>query len=31
LAPALIFGVAFGNLLRGVPFHLDAGLRRSTR
>jgi cytochrome bd ubiquinol oxidase subunit II len=25
--PALIFGVAFGNLLRGVPFHLDADLR----
>ncbi|MCB1505792.1 MAG: cytochrome d ubiquinol oxidase subunit II [Hyphomicrobiaceae bacterium] len=21
--PALIFGVAFGNLLQGVPFHLD--------
>ena len=25
--PALIFGVAFGNLLRGVPFHLDTDLR----
>jgi cytochrome d ubiquinol oxidase subunit II len=25
--PALIFGVAFGNLLRGVPFHLDGDLR----
>ena len=25
--PALIFGVAFGNLLRGVPFHLDEDLR----
>jgi len=25
--PALIFGVAFGNLLQGVPFHLDALLR----
>ncbi len=25
--PALIFGVAFGNLLQGVPFHLDADLR----
>jgi cytochrome bd ubiquinol oxidase subunit II len=25
--PALIFGVAFGNLLRGVPFHLVADLR----
>jgi cytochrome bd ubiquinol oxidase subunit II len=27
VVPALIFGVAFGNLLRGVPFHLDADLR----
>ena len=27
LVPALIFGVAFGNLLLGVPFHLDADLR----
>ncbi|MEP6678214.1 MAG: cytochrome d ubiquinol oxidase subunit II [Betaproteobacteria bacterium] len=25
--PALVFGVAFGNLLRGVPFHFDADLR----
>ena len=25
--PALIFGVAFGNLLQGVPFHLDEYLR----
>ncbi len=25
--PALIFGVAFGNLLQGVPFHLDELLR----
>lgn len=25
--PALIFGVAFGNLLQGVPFHFDAFLR----
>jgi len=25
--PALIFGVAFGNLLQGVPFHLDEDLR----
>ncbi|HMK13680.1 MAG TPA: cytochrome d ubiquinol oxidase subunit II [Burkholderiales bacterium] len=25
--PALIFGVAFGNLLLGVPFHYDADLR----
>lgn len=27
LIPALIFGVAFGNLLQGVPFHLDRFLR----
>jgi cytochrome d ubiquinol oxidase subunit II len=27
LVPALIFGVAFGNLLQGVPFHLDDDLR----
>jgi len=27
LVPALIFGVAFGNLLLGVPFHLDDTLR----
>jgi cytochrome d ubiquinol oxidase subunit II len=25
--PALVFGVAFGNLLRGVPFSLDQDLR----
>jgi cytochrome d ubiquinol oxidase subunit II len=25
--PALVFGVAFGNLLLGVPFHLDEFLR----
>jgi cytochrome bd ubiquinol oxidase subunit II len=25
--PALVFGVAFGNLLLGVPFHLDGMLR----
>ncbi len=25
--PPLIFGVAFGNLLQGVPFHFDATLR----
>ena len=25
--PALVFGVAFGNLLQGVPFHLDEFLR----
>ena len=25
--PSLIFGVAFGNLLQGVPFHLDEFLR----
>ncbi len=27
LVPSLIFGVAFGNLLLGVPFQLDADLR----
>jgi cytochrome d ubiquinol oxidase subunit II len=27
LVPALIFGVAFGNLLQGVPYHLDDDLR----
>ncbi|GAB3021846.1 cytochrome d ubiquinol oxidase subunit II [Bowmanella dokdonensis] len=27
LVPALIFGVAFGNLLLGVPFELDSNLR----
>lgn len=25
--PALVFGVAFGNLLQGVPFHFDENLR----
>jgi cytochrome d ubiquinol oxidase subunit II len=25
--PALVFGIAFGNLLQGVPFHLDTFLR----
>lgn len=25
--PALVFGVAFGNLLLGLPFHFDASLR----
>ncbi len=27
LVPALIFGVAFGNLLSGVPFHFDHEMR----
>jgi cytochrome bd ubiquinol oxidase subunit II len=27
LVPSLIFGVAFGNFLQGVPFHFDADLR----
>jgi cytochrome d ubiquinol oxidase subunit II len=27
IVPALIFGVAFGNLLQGVPFHHDDELR----
>jgi cytochrome d ubiquinol oxidase subunit II len=27
--PALVFGVAFGNLLLGVPFHLDDFMRPS--
>ncbi len=27
LVPALIFGVAFGNLLKGVPFHFDNEMR----
>ena len=27
VVPALVFGVAFGNLLLGVPFHLDDLLR----
>jgi len=26
-APALLFGVAFGNLFLGVPFHFDSDLR----
>jgi len=25
--PALVFGIAFGNLMQGVPFHLDEFLR----
>ena len=25
--PSLVFGVAFGNLLQGIPFHLDEFLR----
>jgi cytochrome d ubiquinol oxidase subunit II len=27
LVPALVFGVAFGNLLLGVPFHFDGDMR----
>jgi cytochrome bd ubiquinol oxidase subunit II len=27
LVPSLVFGVAFGNLLQGVPFHIDDDLR----
>ncbi|MDO9107257.1 MAG: cytochrome d ubiquinol oxidase subunit II [Methylovulum sp.] len=27
LVPALVFGVAFGNLLSGVPFHFDNDMR----
>jgi len=27
LVPALVFGVAFGNLLQGVPFHYDEFMR----
>lgn len=27
LVPALVFGVAFGNLLQGVPFRIDADMR----
>ncbi len=27
VVPAIIFGVAFGNLLQGVPFHFDDELR----
>ena len=29
LVPLLIFGVAFGNVIVGVPFHYEADLRRS--
>jgi cytochrome d ubiquinol oxidase subunit II len=29
LVPALVFGVAFGNVLQGVPFRLDETLRLS--
>jgi cytochrome d ubiquinol oxidase subunit II len=25
--PALVFGIAFGNLLQGVPFHFDGDMR----
>ena len=27
MVPALVFGVAFGNLLQGVPFHYNENLR----
>jgi cytochrome bd ubiquinol oxidase subunit II len=27
LVPSLVFGVVFGNLLQGVPFHIDGDLR----
>ena len=27
LVPSLVFGVAFGNVLQGVPFHIDSDLR----
>jgi cytochrome d ubiquinol oxidase subunit II len=27
LVPSVVFGVAFGNLLQGVPFHIDSDLR----
>lgn len=27
MVPALVFGIAFGNLLQGVPFHYDEFLR----
>jgi cytochrome bd ubiquinol oxidase subunit II len=27
VVPALVFGVAFGNLIQGVPFHFDSDLR----
>ncbi len=30
LVPALVFGVAFGNVLQGVPFRFDDTLRLST-
>ncbi len=29
LVPALIFGVAFGNVLQGVPFEMDSNLKAS--
>jgi cytochrome d ubiquinol oxidase subunit II len=29
LVPSVVFGVAFGNLLQGVPFHIDGDLRVS--
>jgi cytochrome d ubiquinol oxidase subunit II len=25
--PALVFGIAFGNLLKGIPFHLESDMR----
>jgi len=27
VVPSLVFGVAFGNVLQGVPFHIDSDLR----
>ena len=27
VVPSLVFGIAFGNLLQGVPFHFDGDLR----
>ena len=27
LVPSVVFGVAFGNLLQGVPFRIDSDLR----
>ena len=27
LVPSLVFGVAFGNILQGVPFRIDSDLR----
>lgn len=27
LIPAIMFGIVFGNLLRGIPFHLDSEMR----